>query len=52
MNLSINVESLQELESREEVGLEGCPILGSCCGPGLPPFYTTVFTCFGCTFTI
>lgn len=49
--MSINVEFLQELDSREEIGLEGCPILGSCCGPFLPPIPPTWQTCFGCTFT-
>lgn len=48
----LNVEMLQELAPSEEIGLADCPILGTCCGPFVPPFPpTTIMTCFGCTFT-
>lgn len=48
--MELNVEALQELAPAQEVGLEGCPILGSCC---LPPgnLFFTIVSCFGCTFT-
>lgn len=51
--MTLDVNMLQELNSTEEIGLAECPILGSCCGPLLPPIPvpTTVMTCFGCTFT-
>ncbi|HEX6355301.1 hypothetical protein [Actinophytocola sp.] len=51
--MSLDVNMLQELNSTEEIGLADCPILGSCCGPlAPPPIVTTLFTCFGCTFTL
>ncbi|SDY01731.1 hypothetical protein SAMN05421504_104230 [Amycolatopsis xylanica] len=54
--MNLDISYLQEFEAQETPALEGCPVLGTCCGPVAttvpwlcgPP--TTIFTCFGGTF--